>query len=328
MTSSFFATRMAVLATILILSTAVPGQLAQADSKACWAGDLALGPWIQPTRLTSNAGYFTIALQRPPKCDATLYLESDIELSTCTLLFTQQNWNISQTVQFSASQAASQAAKVTVTYAGCAGDAQSGQQAAVSWPWSVSDNIRGLGCYTQGDSDLTTFQGHDVAFTGAGDYYYLQSDLVSVQARYIQGGNSSAACVSAVAIRYGDSVITIDSGSTTTDAVQRTIPTIHHFALNGNGLISVEMNAGSPGIRSVSIVAGDDTAHPRTGLCQAADNSDAWRVPDHDNLFKCHENCDTVQNYPRGHTGISPFSICTIPRPSGPNPESSFYRFL
>ncbi|KAL7745977.1 hypothetical protein RI367_008721 [Sorochytrium milnesiophthora] len=321
MTSSFFATRLAVLATILILSTAVQGQLAQADSKACWAGDLALGPWVQPTRLTSNAGYFTIALQRPPKCDATLYLESDIELSTCTLLFTQQNWNVSQTVQFSASQAA----KVTVTYAGCAGDAQSGQQAAVSWPWSVSDNIRGLGCYTQGDSDLTTFQGHDVAFTGAGDYYYLQSDLVSVQARYIQGGNSSAACVSAVAIRYGDSVITIDSGSTTTDAVQWTIPsrdgqgngdfagahnTIHHFALNGNGLISVEMNAGSPGVRSVSIVAGDDTAHPRTGLCQAADSPELS---------------------PRSYRYLAVQHLhhsASVAASSGPNPESSFYRFL
>ncbi|KAL7747803.1 hypothetical protein RI367_006738 [Sorochytrium milnesiophthora] len=319
MTSSFFATRLAVLATILILSTAVPGQLAQADSKACWAGDLALGPWVQPTRLTSNAGYFTIALQRPPKCDATLYLESDIELSTCTLLFTQQNWNVSQTVQFSASQAA----KVTVTYAGCAGDAQSGQQAAVSWPWSVSDNIRGLGCYTQGDSDLTTFQGHDVAFTGAGDYYYLQSDLVSVQARYIQGGNSSAACISAVAIRYGDSVITIDSGSTTADAVQWTIPyvdravpkravtdpfcfsssrdgkgngdfagahsTIHHFALNGNGLISVEMNAASSPVMTRPI-QGQACAKPLTAQ-------------------HLHHSASVAAS-------------------SGPNPESGFYRFL
>ncbi|KAJ3062871.1 hypothetical protein HDU98_001297 [Podochytrium sp. JEL0797] len=164
---------------------------------------------------TTPAATFTVQLGSAP-VNGTVQISLNVDgfkFDQNQVTFTQANWNQPQQVIIVANQAAAAGAStVVLDFTINAPCLESMHQCSGNYFINHEAPVGGatMHCAVTGDPHMSTFDGSTISYQNSGGFYYVKSTFLEVQGyQYPCSEGNSIACVGAISVRYGDSVLMI-----------------------------------------------------------------------------------------------------------------------
>ncbi|KAJ3063368.1 hypothetical protein HDU98_000824, partial [Podochytrium sp. JEL0797] len=201
----------------MALLLAAFGALASADN--CNPRDVDNFVLFDPPTLdygaTAPGATFTVQLGSAP-ANGIVQISLDVDgfkFDQNQVSFTTANWNQPQKVSIVANAgAAAGASTIQLAYTINAPCLENFHQCSGKYFINHEAPADGgkMHCTVTGDPHMSTFDGSSISYQGFGGFYYVKSKYLEVQGyQYPCSAGSDIACVGAISVRYGDSVLMI-----------------------------------------------------------------------------------------------------------------------
>ncbi|KAJ3072923.1 hypothetical protein HDU98_002628 [Podochytrium sp. JEL0797] len=283
------------------LALAQGSALAQGQACAAAASAFVFNPSALSYDSSVGGTTFTVALTKQPQgMVRAAFKLAGLQMNTPIVTFSPESWATPQTVTITADVGALNAAVNSIEVDIDAPCAINIDRCTASYPFTATDGddnrlnggggeVRGGTCTIQGDPHFTTFAGDHFDFMGDGDFYYYKSPSVVIMGRQAPcSPGSNAACLSAISVRYLDSIVVVGKMNADDDTPHVKVVSPHLDGLAYSPMNDKKVTITTDNGFSVDVDCGlwqatikAPATNGATGLCYGHGAGD-WMVPMND----------------------------------------------